>query len=372
MIVATRGGALRPTEPGVHVHPGGAEPREVATIGLGGAGPRCGGRTPGPYPCARINRNSLTTRGTDTHRRTRRRPTRPPAGARRLPPPFPATDDPPPAKTPGPGGAGGADTGTVGRKPSAVRRPPSAVRDAIGRRQRRSRIEGDPAIGIERRPAPPHRTESLAENRTAAWWRLDVAPDERSGPRATGHRRTAPDDPVRRWRAVAPTVRTRADRADARRPVGAPGRAALRDGRAVPTGPARRHRQALTPAPGTGPRSGSRCAPCRRRPPRTPRSAPRPADRGPGRPGPQRDRLPRGHPAAAAGAARGNPDDAGSDRGLPPSQPPPHLPPPAPAPPSRTGEQAQALPARAGPRGGPCGSTSCRCAAARWGWSRWP
>ncbi|MGW1184062.1 hypothetical protein ACWD7Y_18090 [Streptomyces drozdowiczii] len=30
-------------------------------------------------------------------------------------------------------------------------------------------------IGIERRPAPPDRTKTLAENQIAALWRLDVA-----------------------------------------------------------------------------------------------------------------------------------------------------------------------------------------------------
>ncbi|MCZ0207672.1 hypothetical protein OZK63_19865 [Streptomyces sp. UMAF16] len=35
-------------------------------------------------------------------------------------------------------------------------------------------------IGIERRPAPPDRTEALAENQIAALWRLDVAMREKT------------------------------------------------------------------------------------------------------------------------------------------------------------------------------------------------
>ncbi|WP_241777478.1 site-specific recombinase [Streptomyces sp. CT34] len=49
------------------------------------------------------------------------------------------------------------------------------ARKAIGRGQRQGWIEGDPTIGIERRPAPPDRTKALAKNRIVALWRLDAA-----------------------------------------------------------------------------------------------------------------------------------------------------------------------------------------------------
>jgi integrase len=50
----------------------------------------------------------------------------------------------------------------------------AAIR-SIGWWQRQGWIDGDPTIGIERRPAPPDRTKALAENQIAALWRLDVA-----------------------------------------------------------------------------------------------------------------------------------------------------------------------------------------------------
>ena len=51
---------------------------------------------------------------------------------------------------------------------------------AIGWWQRQGWIEGDPTIGIERRPAPPDRIKALAENHIAALWRLDVALREKT------------------------------------------------------------------------------------------------------------------------------------------------------------------------------------------------
>jgi hypothetical protein len=35
-------------------------------------------------------------------------------------------------------------------------------------------MEGDPTIGIGRRPAPPDRTKALAKNQIAALLRLDI------------------------------------------------------------------------------------------------------------------------------------------------------------------------------------------------------
>lgn len=55
-----------------------------------------------------------------------------------------------------------------------VNREPSIARKAIGWWQRQGWIAGDPTIGTERRPAPPDRTEALAENQIAPLWRLDV------------------------------------------------------------------------------------------------------------------------------------------------------------------------------------------------------
>ncbi|MEU3098120.1 site-specific recombinase [Streptomyces sp. NPDC006967] len=61
-----------------------------------------------------------------------------------------------------------------------VNRELSIARTAIGWWQRQGWIEGDPTIGIERRPAPPDRTKALAENQIAALWRLDVALREKT------------------------------------------------------------------------------------------------------------------------------------------------------------------------------------------------
>ena len=55
-----------------------------------------------------------------------------------------------------------------------VNRELSIARKAIGWLQRQGWIDGDPTIGIERRPAPPDRTKALAQNQIAALWRLDV------------------------------------------------------------------------------------------------------------------------------------------------------------------------------------------------------
>ncbi|WP_063835363.1 hypothetical protein [Streptomyces sp. NRRL S-118] len=61
-----------------------------------------------------------------------------------------------------------------------VNRELSIARKAIGRWQHQGWIDGDPTIGIERRPAPPDRTKALAENQIAALWRLDVALREKT------------------------------------------------------------------------------------------------------------------------------------------------------------------------------------------------
>lgn len=61
-----------------------------------------------------------------------------------------------------------------------VNRELSIARKAIGWWQRQGWIEGDPTIGIERRPTPPDRTKALAENQIAALWRLDVALREKT------------------------------------------------------------------------------------------------------------------------------------------------------------------------------------------------
>ncbi|MDT9697947.1 hypothetical protein [Streptomyces sp. P17] len=61
-----------------------------------------------------------------------------------------------------------------------VNRELSIVRKALGWWQRQGWIEGDPTIGIERRPVPPDRTKALAENQIAALWRLDVALREKT------------------------------------------------------------------------------------------------------------------------------------------------------------------------------------------------
>lgn len=49
-----------------------------------------------------------------------------------------------------------------------VNRELSIARKAIGWWQRQGWIDGDPTIGIERRPAPPDRTKALAENQITA------------------------------------------------------------------------------------------------------------------------------------------------------------------------------------------------------------
>jgi integrase/recombinase XerD len=61
-----------------------------------------------------------------------------------------------------------------------VNRGLSIARKVIGWWQRQGWIEGDPTIGIERRPAPLDRTKALAENQIAALWRLDVALREKT------------------------------------------------------------------------------------------------------------------------------------------------------------------------------------------------
>ncbi|GGW72066.1 hypothetical protein [Streptomyces griseoloalbus] len=61
-----------------------------------------------------------------------------------------------------------------------VNRELSIARKAIGWWQRRGWIVGDPTIGIERRPAPPDRTEALSENQIAALWRLNVGLREKT------------------------------------------------------------------------------------------------------------------------------------------------------------------------------------------------
>ncbi|MER6549479.1 hypothetical protein [Streptomyces sp. NPDC001250] len=61
-----------------------------------------------------------------------------------------------------------------------VNRELSIARKAIGWWQRQGWIEGDPTIGIERRPAPPDRTKALAQNQIAALWRLDVGLREKT------------------------------------------------------------------------------------------------------------------------------------------------------------------------------------------------
>ncbi|MFD5771226.1 tyrosine-type recombinase/integrase [Streptomyces sp. NPDC127049] len=79
----------------------------------------------------------------------------------------------------------GSRAGPLSARPSRPRGRPcsrklSITRQAIGWWQRQGRIEGDPTIGIERRPAPPDRTKALAENQIAALWRLDVALREKT------------------------------------------------------------------------------------------------------------------------------------------------------------------------------------------------
>ncbi|MFF3543299.1 hypothetical protein ACFYXD_15815 [Streptomyces platensis] len=61
-----------------------------------------------------------------------------------------------------------------------VNRELSIAGKAIGWWQRQGWIEGDPTIGIERRPAPPDRTKALAQNQISALWRLDVGLREKT------------------------------------------------------------------------------------------------------------------------------------------------------------------------------------------------
>ncbi|MFF3126473.1 hypothetical protein ACFVRD_30100 [Streptomyces sp. NPDC057908] len=89
------------------------------------------------------------------------------------PPVFPVTaiDDPALPEVLAEPAAGRADEMDA----DTVYRELSIARKAIGWWQRQAWIVGDPTIGIERRPAPPDRTEALSENRIAALSRLDVA-----------------------------------------------------------------------------------------------------------------------------------------------------------------------------------------------------
>ncbi|MFE4654875.1 hypothetical protein [Streptomyces sp. NPDC056707] len=61
-----------------------------------------------------------------------------------------------------------------------VNRELSIARKTIGWWQRQGWMACDPTIGIERRPAPPDRTKSLAESQIAPLWRLDVALREKT------------------------------------------------------------------------------------------------------------------------------------------------------------------------------------------------
>ncbi|MEX3105963.1 MULTISPECIES: hypothetical protein [unclassified Streptomyces] len=69
--------------------------------------------------------------------------------------------------------ADGMDAETVNQELSIARK-------AIGWWQRQGWIDGDPTVGIERRPAPPDRTKALAENQIAALWRLGIALREKT------------------------------------------------------------------------------------------------------------------------------------------------------------------------------------------------
>ncbi|MFG2881883.1 hypothetical protein ACGFYV_06085 [Streptomyces sp. NPDC048297] len=124
---------------------------------------------------ARIYRISLTTWGWMLNREPA--PTGP---ARRgaKPPVFPIAEIDDPAMPEAPAGLAAAradetDADTVNRELSIARK-------AIGWWQRQGWIEGDPTIGIERRPAPPDRTKALAENQIAALWRPDVGLREKT------------------------------------------------------------------------------------------------------------------------------------------------------------------------------------------------
>ncbi|MFD9601180.1 hypothetical protein [Streptomyces sp. NPDC059970] len=120
-------------------------------------------------PSARIYRISLTTLGMLAGEPAPTGPAR--RGAK--PPVFPVTaiDDPALPEVLAEPAAGRADEMDA----DTVYRELSIARKAIGWWQRQAWIVGDPTIGIERRPAPPDRTEALSENRIAALSRLDVA-----------------------------------------------------------------------------------------------------------------------------------------------------------------------------------------------------
>lgn len=61
-----------------------------------------------------------------------------------------------------------------------VNRELSIARKAIGWWQRQGWIEGDPTIGIERRPAPPDRTKALSKPQITALWQLDATVREKT------------------------------------------------------------------------------------------------------------------------------------------------------------------------------------------------
>ena len=119
--------------------------------------------------------------GVDARRRTGDDRTRPTTGSARRgakPPvlPLAAIDDPALPEVlaePAAARADEMDADTVNRELSIARK-------AIGWWQRQGWIDGDPTIGIERRPASPDRTKALAENQVAALWQLDVALREKT------------------------------------------------------------------------------------------------------------------------------------------------------------------------------------------------
>jgi integrase/recombinase XerD len=76
-----------------------------------------------------------------------------------------------------------------------VNRELSIARKAIGWWQRQGWTDGNPTIGIVRRPAPPDRTKALAENQIAALWRLDVALREKMFGSCSTSRRRGPMRP---------------------------------------------------------------------------------------------------------------------------------------------------------------------------------
>ncbi|WP_053171502.1 hypothetical protein [Streptomyces sp. SBT349] len=61
-----------------------------------------------------------------------------------------------------------------------VNRELAIARKAIGWWLARGWITRDPTLGIERRPAPPHRAEALTASQVEALWRLDAPPRERT------------------------------------------------------------------------------------------------------------------------------------------------------------------------------------------------